>query len=141
MPSLRELMAAKKAGAAKTAAPADSGAPKKPEGLKIRDTDAPPPGECEPLPATTVEAEGRQLQRAQADGDQIPEDYPCANASGAEKLWWQARHSMHSDLVIWIEPDSDHAWIAVAPPDKRVAPLVLLHRLPLATNPRAVDPY
>lgn len=134
MPSLRELMLAKKAGAAKSAAPA----PAKPAGLKISDPTAPEPGEVL-APPPKKRAEGRQLDQTQGEG--IPMDYPCESASPEEKLWWQARHSLSSDLVIWIEPESDHAWLAVTPPDRKNAPLVLLHRLPLASNPRAGDPY
>ena len=126
MPSLRELMAQKAAS--------------KPAGLKLSDPSAPQPGESQPLPQK-AEGQGRQLQSAQAAGDDIPMDYPSENASPEEKLWWQARHAMVQDLVIWLEPGTDHAWLAVEPPSKQVAPLILLHRLPLANNPRPDDPF
>ena len=125
MPSLRELMAAKK--------PASSG-------LKLTDPSAPEPGESQPCPPLLVE-QGRQLQSAKADGDDIPMDYPSENASPEEKLWWQARHAMVQDLVIWLEPGTDHAWLAVEPPSIVTAPLVLLYRLPLANNPATGNPF
>lgn len=131
MPSLREMMAAK-AGGAKPAPPA------KPGGLKVRDPGALMPGE--PLAPTKPAAEeGRQLD--QVKGEAIPMDYPSDSASPDEKLWWQARHALEENLVIWIEPNSDHAWLAVAPPNKQVAPLVLLSRLPLANNPLDGAPF
>lgn len=133
MASLRELMAAK--SRSRSASASDSST-----GLKLSDSPAPEPGESPPLPPQT-EAQGRQLQSHQANGDDIPMDYPSANASPEEKLWWQARHALDHDLVIWIEPESDHAWLAVEPPDRMTAPLVLLHRLPLANNPRPGDPF
>jgi len=141
MPSLREIMAAKKAATATEAvAKTTEAVAKKPEGLKLRDPSAPEPGESEPLPAKPAAAE-RQLDRARADGEQVPVDYPCESASAVEKLWWQARHSLENDLAIWIDPEGEHAWLAVKPPDRTTAPLVLLKRLPLATNPRAGDPF
>lgn len=133
MPSLRELMANKSDAGVQPAVA-------KATGLKLSDPSAPEPGEPLPCPPM-AEAQGRQLQSASADGDAIPLDYPCENASPDEKLWWQARHSLDLDLVIWIEPESDHAWLAVAPPRKQVAPLILLQRLPLANNPRPGDPF
>ena len=126
MPSLRELMAQKAAS--------------KPAGLKLSDPSAPQSGESQPLPQK-AEGQGRQLQSAQAAGDDIPMDYPSENASPDEKLWWQARYALDRDLVIWIEPESDHAWLAVEPPNRITAPLVLLKRLPLANNPPPGDPF
>lgn len=126
MPSLRELMAQK--------------ATAKPTGLKLSDPSAPGPGESQPCPPQ-AEEQGRQLQSHQSNGDDIPMDYPSGNASPEEKLWWQARHSLDRELVIWFEPGSCHAWLAVQPPDRITAPLVLLKRLPLANNPRPGDPF
>jgi hypothetical protein len=125
MPSLRELMAAKA---------------KPSPGLKLTDPSSPEPGELQPLPSKT-EGQGRQLQSSCPQGEDIPMDYPSENASPEEKLWWQARHALDMDLVIWIEPESDHAWLAVEPPSRLVAPLILLKRLPLANNPRPGDPF
>jgi len=82
MPSLRELMAAKKPPAS---------------GLKLSDPSAPMPGESQPCPPI-VEEQGRQLQSAEAKGDGVPMEYPSENASPDEKLWWQARHSLNHDL-------------------------------------------
>lgn len=128
MPSLRELMAKKAAASAA------------PSGLKLCDPSAPEPGESQPL-APKTEEQGRQLQSSRTSGDDIPQDYPSETASPDEKLWWQARHALDRDLVIWIEPESQHAWLAVAPPNHRVAPLILLKRLPLANHPRPGDPF
>jgi hypothetical protein len=135
MPSLRELMAQKAAAGQQPAA-----ATPKCSGLKLSDPSATEPGELQPLSKQTV-GQGRPLQSTKAHGDAIPLDYPSENASPDEKLWWQARHSLDLDLAIWIEPESNHAWLAVAPPSKQVAPLILLQRLPLANNPRPGDPF
>lgn len=126
MPSLRELMAQKAAAT--------------PSGLKLSDPSAPGPGESHPLPPQ-AEEQGRQLQSHQALGDDIPMDYPSESASLEEKLWWQARYAIEQDLVIWIEPNSNYAWLAVKPPTRITAPLVLLKRLPLGNNPRPGDPF
>ena len=112
----------------------------RPAGLKLSDPSAPEPGESQPLPPNTEE-QGRQLQSSKSDGDGIPQDYPSENASPDEKLWWQARHSLDLDLVIWLEPGSDYAWLAVEPPNRITAPLVLLQRLPLANNPEPGNPF
>lgn len=133
MPSLRELMANKSAAG-------DQPAAAKAAGLKLSDSSSPEPGESQPCTPKS-EVQGRQLQRITSDGDDIPQDYPSENASPDEKLWWQARHSLDLDLVIWLEPGCDYAWLAVAPPDRIVAPLVLLQRLPLANNPEPGNPF
>lgn len=133
MPSLRELMAVKNGSRSASASVTSTG-------LKLSDPSAPGPGESHPLPPQ-AEEQGRQLQSHQSNGDGIPMDYPSENASPEEKLWWQARHAMAQDLVIWLEPGSDHAWLAVEPPSKVTAPLVLLYRLPLTNNPAPGDPF
>jgi hypothetical protein len=129
MPSLRELMAHKDCSGKPTTT-----------GLKLSDPSAPEPGESQPLPPQ-AEEQGRELQRTTVNGEDIPIVYPSENASPDEKLWWQARHSLQQDLVIWLEPGSDYAWLAVEPPNRITAPLVLLQRLPLANNPEPGNPF
>lgn len=132
MPTLREMMAAKTGGAKEKAPPA------KEQGLKVRDPSA-PTGELIALDAPKQAQQERQLD--QVAGDAIPMDHPGENASPEEKLWWQARHATDHELVIWIEPMGEHAWVAVEPQNDLIAPLVLLQRLPLASNPAPGDPY
>lgn len=134
MPSLREIMA-KKAGAASKAAPA-----KPSGGMKLFDPAAPQPGE-QSAPPPKAEEQGRQLDQTKATGEEIPMDFPSANGSDTEKLWWQARHALDHELVIWVDPASDHGWLAVKGPKPTEAPLILLQRLPLANNPKDDEPF
>lgn len=85
----------------------------------------------------------RQLDSGQPTGQQIPMDHPPAGSSEAEQAWWAMRHSLTTDLVIWIEPQpSAHAWIAVQNTlMKGGGPLLLLHRLPMSTNPLPGEPF
>lgn len=136
MPSLRDIMASKAAGASAPAAKA--------AGLKLSDTT--PPGKADPAPSPLMTAPGeallgRRLDQTSDQADHLPMDWPSETSSLDEKLWWQARHLRDRDLVIWIEPESEgarRAWIAA---QSRRGPLILITPLPLSSNPGPGDPF
>lgn len=142
MPSLAEIMAAKKAGAGQPA-PAVSSAPKiTPQSehaalaSKIKDTlDATAPKPLPPLP----NSDKRELGATQP-GERIPMDHPPADAPQEARDWFNASHSFASDMGIVLDPDNPEvAWLAVQ--TNRFAPLILVHRLPLLNRPKEGNPF
>lgn len=121
MASLRELLAAKQAGAA-TQAPA----PAHPaHGIVIR-----PPAQTAPAPTVTA-AEPRPLGDTSARSADVPFEFASEKPSEAAKEWLAARHAPATKLGVWLEPaPSCHAWLAVDHPEES-GRLILLHRLPL----------
>jgi hypothetical protein len=151
MPSLRELLAAPPRPAVTPRSPGEATATPQPvaspQGAPILRPDSPSssssPSPSPPRRSSPSEGgpDPRRLDTPSLDHEQLPMDWPPKGATFEEALWWQARHAFTKDLVIWIEPDTDHAWLAVRAPAGSIAPLVLLHRFPLTTNPRPHDPF
>ena len=140
MPSLREMVAAKKVGAAKIVAPTDL--PKKEPGIKIQGSVPDSAGKFEG--ANLPEArDPRQLTQISEKENEVPMVFPSENWSEEEKAWWQACHSVETDLGIVI--DGDHAWIALKRYKDTAKHLpggvLLLHKLPLFNRHLLGQPY
>jgi len=73
-------------------------------------------------------------------GERVPMDYPPQNCTEEEQKWFSSLHSFETDLCIVIDPDSQHAWLAVKRSNHDSAPL-LLHRFPLLNRPQSGQPF
>ena len=143
MPSLREILAAKKAavvheqngaaGVGKSPSPAvTGGAPViRPTLESLGITRTPP---AAPAP------EARMLGNA-TPGEDVPFEFASEKNSEAAKIWLQARQMEESQLGVWMEPaPGEHAWLAVESPAEPGKP-ILLFRLPLLNKHEAMQPF
>lgn len=141
MPTLAEIMAAKKAGGSQP--PADGGGIKiSPQSERVAlsknikqtlDDLAPKP--APPLPNSNQ----RELGASQA-GERIPMDHPPAGAPKEAWDWFEAMHSFASELgIVLDENNQEFAWLAVRA--NPYAPPLLLHRFPLINRPSADNPF
>lgn len=112
MASLKEILAAKKSAAAVVTAPEVAAPAEPPKDHKLN-TD-----------------QSRQLGEKEGGGPQVPFDFLSEKRSEEAKLWLQCRQLSQSNLGIAIEPEGQHAWIALDHPSDPGRPL-LLFRLPL----------
>lgn len=142
MPTLAEIMAAKKAGAGKPA-PANSSAPKitpqsehAARAAVIKSTlDATAPK----LPPPAPIEQPRELG-ATEPGERIPMDHPPEGAPKEAWDWFEAMHSFASELGIVMDANNrEFAWLAVRA--NPVAPPLLLHRFPLINRPTEDNPF
>ena len=77
---------------------------------------------------------------ALTQGERIPMDHPREGAHRAEWEWFDSMHSFESEMMIVIDPDGEHAWLAVQA--FKTKPPILLHRLPLLNRKRhESDPF
>ncbi len=67
-------------------------------------------------------------------GERLPFQYPENPSDPDDREWFASMHAFESDLVIVLDPDSKHAWIAVKRNKHHPFPL-LLHKLPLHLLP------
>lgn len=141
MPTLAEIMAARKAGGSKP--PAKAGSIKiTPESdhaalaAKIKESlDITAPKPAPPLP----NSDQRELG-ASEPGERIPMDHPPQGAPKEAWDWYEAMHSFASDLGIVLDPNNtEFAWLAVRA--NPLAPPLLLHRFPLINRPSAGNPF
>lgn len=96
--------------------------------------DASAPKQAPQLPRTT----DRELG-AMTAGERLPMDHPAPDAPASEREWFAASHSNVSEMGIVVEPEGEHAWLALqSHPSKK--PL-LLYRLPLINFPRGNNPF
>lgn len=138
MPTLAEIMAAKKAKKAAAKPPEATGLKITPESeqavkaAQIKQTlDALSPKAQPPAP--------RELG-ATTRGERIPMDHPGQSAPDAEWKWFDSMHSFDSDLGIVIDPSGEKAWIAVQA--RKFDPPLLLHSLPIINRKRReADPF
>lgn len=151
MPTIAELIAAKKAAEQAAAAQAESPAPApqsplgKPRtaGLVLT-KDMPkgmengePRGQRTPI-AETLPNQMDRRSLSEADGEAIP--LTPTNASKAVSMWHEAMNAFQSDLCLMRDPNNpEFAWFAVRLDHLPSDPL-LLHRLPLYEHPRTVRP-
>lgn len=147
MPTLAEIMAARKSGTQGKAQPAASGgititpeSERAALAAEVKQTlDA-----CAPVSATapkTPPLTPRELGAMEA-GERLPMDHPQADCSPMEIAWFSACHSFATTLCIIIEPGetSQHAWIACR--QNPQAPPIFLYRLPLwIPHPSNGDPF
>ena len=137
MPTLAEILAKKAANTAETQ-PAFSGIKITPDSEKVAlaasikeslDTCAP---KVKPLAP-------RELG-AMTPGERIPMDHPKEGAPRSEWEWFDSMHSFKSEMGIVMEPEGDHAWVAVQAFQNK--PPILLYRLPLINRKsKEADPF
>lgn len=90
------------------------------------------------LPKAQPPAPQRELGATET-GERLPMDHPQQGAPESEWNWFNALHSVSSDMGIVIEPEGDHAWLAVnAHPLE--SPLLIL-RLPLLNRRLPGEPF
>lgn len=137
MPTLAEILAKKKAAAS----PESKGMVIRAEDEKaklaatIKQTlDASAPKPAPPLP----HANERELG-AMEQGERIPMDHPAPEDGEAGQAWFRSLHSFETTLGIIIEPEGEHAWIAVKA--TKFEPPILLQRLPLLNRPQNGNPF
>lgn len=134
MPSLNEILAAK--GKAK---PGPVGEPVRANGLKLNESEPSHSGEGvtwrnDDQPSPNVE----QRNLGNAAREAIPGLRQRPTSDDPRMDW--VLGSLETDLCIWVEPERNHAWLAVERRDKTEA-LVLLHRLAVSTRTRPQDPF
>ena len=140
MPTIAEIIAAKKAAAKPPAAAPPAAQPDLELEAAINRIDPPAAGKrraglvlsaSTPLqPAETAEkAHHRELRSlSQPEGEAIPLT-PC-NASQEVVTWHEATNAFESQLCVMRDPqDSDVVWLAIRA-DRDGLPPILLHRLP-----------
>jgi hypothetical protein len=145
MPTIAELIAAKKAAAAQAESPAP--APQSPLGKPrtaglVLTKDMPkgmengePRGQRTPI-AETLPNQMEKRSLSEADGEAIP--LTPTNASAAVSMWHEAMNAFQSDLCLMRDPNNpEYAWFAVRL-DHLPSDPILLHRLPLYEHPRTV---
>jgi hypothetical protein len=126
MPTLAELMAAKKAPSTGTVIRAVDEKAKLAASIKATMDDLAP----------KVQPPAPRELGAIDKGERIPMDYPSED-QGLE--WFRSCHSFDSDMGIVIEPRGEHAWVAVQAPG-HLQPILLL-RLPLLNRAEAGQPF
>jgi hypothetical protein len=141
MPTLAEIMAKREAAAGKPAAAKPAGIRITPESEQAalaanikRTLDATAPKPPPQLPRST----DRELG-AMTAGERLPMDHPTPDAPADEKAWFASLHSFSCEMVLVMEPESDHGWLAIqSHPTKQP---ILLMRLPLANRQGAGQPF
>jgi hypothetical protein len=156
MPTIAEIIAAKKRGAATPAPIVPTSMPdpdltaaidridppaagKRRAGLVLSAKTPPPPAE---IAERAHHAELRSLSRT--SGEAIP--MTPANADKEVATWHEALNSFETALCVMRDPtDSEVVWLAVRP-DRNGLPPILLHRLPwllwdYPTQPTEEEPY
>lgn len=157
MPTIAEIIAAKKAAAAGAIAHGLAAIPKKPtaEDLEVEAAidRIDPPGKRraglvvsnKPLPPAIIaekaaHKENRSLSRT--SGEAIP--MVPINATAEERTWHEALNAFETELCVMRDPqDSEVVWLAVRPYREGMPP-ILIHRLPwtLWDHPAAnKDPF
>lgn len=137
MPSLKELLEAKKSTPATPAA----------KGIVLTSSGTPPAKAVEAGAAvgeTAARALGspKALDERSAD---VPFEFASEKPSEAARLWFQARQMPETSLCIVMDPVEDgmppqHAWLALQTQADTCRP-IFLHRLPLAAYQRPGNPF
>jgi hypothetical protein len=158
MPTIAEIIAAKKAAAAGAIAHGIATIPKKPTAADLEVEQAinriDPPGKRraglvvsanKPLaPAEIIEKSAYKEERSLSatQGEAIP--MTPSNATAEERTWHEACNAFESELCVMRDPqDSESVWLAVRP-NRQGLPPILIHRLPwtLWEHPAAnKDPF
>jgi len=146
MPSLNELLAAKKAAEGKRQPAPEEVPARAGGGLKISASDPPPSSASEGSPFEMKEMIGlvpggmgsgvsRCLGRTEGEAVGVGD-----RAESADPTWDAALAGLATDLRIWVEEEGSHGWLAVERQDSG-QPLVLLCRLPVSQRVRHQDPF
>lgn len=140
---MREILAAKKAaaaGAKPTPATPPAGNAQGRTPAKMLLSSAPTPEEQAILDEhkrrQAANAPARCLCEREAD---IPFVYPSPGDSQDTLLWKRALLAQETELGIVIEPDNQHAWLAITA--KHEADAILLYRLPLLNVRKGSNPF
>lgn len=87
-------------------------------------------------PAT---ADTRRELGAMEPGERLPMDHPTSEAPDAAWEWFDSLHSFETDLGIVVDPNGDHAWLAVN--SRQFQPPLLLLKLPLINRKEYGNPF
>lgn len=135
MPTLAEILAAKSAApsTALKITPESEKAALARSIKKTLDATAPPP-----KPGSRLPFEGERELGGMEKGEQIPMDHPKPDEPEAAQ-WFNCLHSFESEMGIVIEPEGNHAWVAVVTTASD-SPALLL-RLPLLNRQGLNQPF
>lgn len=92
-----------------------------------------------PKPAPPLTHSEKRELGAMENGERIPMDHPTPEDGEAGQEWFRCLHSFETTLGIVIEPNGEHAWIAVKA-TKFEKPL-LIQRLPLLNHIQGTNPF